>query len=133
MRDSTMAAWAKQELKAAGYSPHTEDELDREIYYSTMEIINAFTSVGHSGYSAMAHAAMIQNLLSWEPLTDLTDNPEEWSAVAKDTWQSWRNPKMFSEDGGQTYYSVDELRYGWKATLFGRHKKIYKAKPSGSY
>lgn len=132
--ESNLVAHAKFELKRVGYSPDSEDKMNRNIYFHTAAIVRHFSECGHSGGSAPIHLDMIEKLLRFEPLGPLTDDPDEWINVADfggpgspALWQNRRDGRMFSEDGGKTYYSVDEFRYGWKAKLFGRKGKIYKS------
>lgn len=135
---SNLVAHAKRELKIAGYAEDSADALDRVIYQSTIQIVEAFARCGHSGYSAMAHTQIINQLLQFKPLGEITNNPDEWfdhgsAGLGEPIWQNKRDSRMFSEDEGQTYYSVDEFRRGWKRKLFGARGKTYTSKPSGSY
>lgn len=133
---SNLVDHATRELNWAGYAHDSEDEMDRSIYFSTLMIVEAFSVVGHSGGSAPFHLDMIEKLLRFEPLGPITDSPGEWMEIDEGMMgkpgvaQNTRDGRMFSEDGGKTYYSVDELRRGWKARLFGRTGKIYKSAPS---
>lgn len=128
---SNLVEHAKAELKRAGYAPDMEDDMERVIYQSTIKIVEAFSQCGHSGMSAMIHTDMIRRLLSFEPLGTITNDPDEWMEISEEmmgepgVYQNRRDGRMFSEDAGLTYHNVDEQRYGWKATLFGRWKKIY--------
>ena len=54
---------ARQELVAAGYDPDTEDVMDHNIYWHTLGIVRHFSACGHSGGSAAAHLAMLNQLL----------------------------------------------------------------------
>lgn len=127
---------ADRELKLMGYSPDAEDPMSRVIYASTLDMMYAFTQVGHSGGSAEIHTWMVADLLRFKSLSPLTDDPEEWEDISDfmgpgptGVWQSKRNGSMMSEDGGKTYYCVDEFRRGWKRKLLGRKGKIYKSMP----
>jgi hypothetical protein len=124
---SNLSQHARRELRLAGYDENSDDVLDRTIYDTTLEIVRAFEKNNHSGYSAEGHTRMIEKLLRFQPLTELTDDPAEWSqdTLVDGTWQNRRRPDAFSDDGGKTYYSVDEYRYGWRRKIFGPHKKIY--------
>lgn len=132
---SNLVQHAEQELRALGYSPDSEDELDLNIWTHTLEIVDVFARCGHSGGSAYFHTQVIADLLQFKALTPLTDDPQEWvehEGVASDggsAWQNKRDSRMFSEDGGKTYYSVDELRpRGWRRKVFGRRGKTYTSK-----
>jgi hypothetical protein len=130
---SNLVEHAERELRVVGYTINSEDEMDLSIYYTTMEIVKLFASVGHSGGSASVHTHMINRLLQFQSLTPLTDNPDEWVDQSEfsgtPTWQNKRSSDCFSEDGGQTYYSVDEFRTGWRRRLFGLKGKTYTSEP----
>lgn len=74
--------------------------------------IAAFASYGHSGGSAMVAIAQLHALLQFKPLSPLTSDPDEWidqsEASGRPMWQNRRDPSVFSEDGGQTWYSVED-------------------------
>lgn len=132
---SNLMAHAERELKAAGYSLESEDVMDRRIYKHTMLIVQQFALCGHSGASAAMHTDMITKLLQFQPLGPITRDVHEWEPVGElypgmsedMIWQNRRDGRMFSEDGGRTYYNVDELRRGWRARLFGRVRRRYES------
>jgi hypothetical protein len=74
--------------------------------------IAVFASYGHSGGSAMVAIEQLHILLNFGTLSPLTADPEEWidrtGMSGYPMWQSMRNPSAFSEDGGATYYLLDE-------------------------
>lgn len=132
--ENNLITHAKRELRFAGYSPNDTDPMNVQIYNSTLDIVRAFIKCGHSGMSAQFHVAMIQSLLSFEALGPVTDNPDEWLDVSDamggdPTWQNIRDSKMFSEDGGKTYYNLNEYRYGWRRKLLGRKGKKHRSVP----
>lgn len=106
--ESNLVSHARTELIRLG-----EDETTIEWYLS---VVKAFTAFGHSGGSAMATIPVLHVLLQYENITPLTSDPDEWMHVAEEVWgetggiwQSRRNPKAFSNDGGKTYYYVDDV------------------------
>ena len=106
--DSPLVAHARRELTLAGL-------LDKDSDYGGMlgeaalQIVETFATQGHSGMSAFATVDIAQRLMSYEPLTPLTNDPAEWNHIADDMagrpdlWQSARKPDAFSNDGGLTY------------------------------
>lgn len=128
---SNLVKHAERELRAAGYSPDMADLTERNIYNVTLRIVQLFSHVGHSGGSAQVHTEVIHRLLKFEPLGPITVDFGEWMHIDEamagrpDCWQNRRDGRMFSNDGGKTYYNVDELRCGWRAKLFGRVSKRY--------
>ena len=80
---------------------------DEETTEGLIKVIQAFADMGHSGFSAEACTQYLEKLLRYENLTAITDNPAEWNPVEPpNLWQSARNPKLFSTNGGETYYDV---------------------------
>lgn len=105
---SNLVDHARRELELCG-------QLNEDPAYaaSVLAAIGAIASYdGHSGYSAMAAREQLHTLLGFGNLSPLTDDPDEWMLIgvqgAGHVWQSRRNGQAFSEDGGATYYVLDE-------------------------
>ena len=86
------------------------------------ELLLVFQKQGHSGYSAQITAKIFYQLIKGEPLTPLTDNPDEWMEIADGIFQNRRishvfidknrsdrpytiDGKVFSDDDGKTYFA----------------------------
>lgn len=96
---------ARRELTLFGEDPETINAI--------VSVVQAFADTGPSGGSAPSIIAYLEKLLRFEPLTPLTNNSAEWTdrtelMNAHPFWQSTRDPRAFSEDGGKTYYLIDE-------------------------
>lgn len=109
-----------------GLVDHAQDELwragllDADSDYGGMlgkaalALVRLFAEQGHSGFSAAMTTELFGKLARYEPLTPLTDDPAEWQHIDADvagdatTWQSRRRPDAFSNDGGATYYCLDD-------------------------
>lgn len=112
LQDSHMVAHARRELTRIG-----EDEWTIEGVARVME---AWSDMGHSGGSHFALAPVLSRLLNFEPLTPLTNDPQEWYFHGDGTygiegtheeggfWQNIRNSAAFSNDGGETYWLTSE-------------------------
>lgn len=104
--ESELVAHARKELELIG-----EDEQTTVGY---LRVVQAFADMGHSGMSAMVGIPVIASLLRYENLSPITDNPDEWIfhdsnlMPPKGVWQNKRNPSIFSNDGGKTYYDQNE-------------------------
>lgn len=98
---------AQRELDLCGQTAE-----DPAYAKSIVDAVAAFASYGHSGGSAMCAIDQLTRLLSFENLSPLTDDPNEWmdlTGVSDDPqYQNRRNSKAFSNDGGKTYYVLDE-------------------------
>lgn len=106
-QDSNLVKHAYHELTLIGEDPKVID------WY--IRVIKEYASFGHSGGSHMAIMPCLSQLLNFQPLSPLTNDPEEWYHHSKDMWdgdngiwQNKRDGRMFSEDGGETYTCVDD-------------------------
>lgn len=104
---SNLVDHAKRELELTGE--------DHSVVEATLKMLQIFSDMGHSGASAHFHRLMLNELLQFNNLTPLTDNPSEWNHVAEEVWgehggiwQNARNSSAFSNDGGKTYYLLSE-------------------------
>lgn len=81
--------------------------------HAVMELMEVFAKQGHSGFSAHLTLDLFNQLASYKTLTPITSNPDEWMDVSemsgRPMWQSKRCPSVFSKDGGQTWYDLDDL------------------------
>lgn len=105
---------AQYELERAGLFKEDSD-YGGMLGHSTMKLIKCFAEEGHSGFSASMQIALFEKLASFKNLTPLTDSPDEWMSVSEyqspespALWQNRRSSDCFSNDGGKTYYSVDD-------------------------
>lgn len=98
---------AQRELDLCGQTAE-----DPAYAKSIVDAVSAFANYGHSGGSAMVAREQLHALLNFDNLSPLTDDPGEWEDRSKESshplWQNRRNSKAFSENGGKTYYLVDE-------------------------
>ncbi|MBM0206655.1 hypothetical protein JNW90_29320 [Micromonospora sp. STR1s_5] len=98
---------ARRELLLCGQTAE-----DPEYAASIVKAVEGFTSYGHSGGSAGCAREQLHTLLGYGTLSPLTDDPQDWVSVAEQSgyelWQCRRDPSAFSQDGGRTYYSVDD-------------------------
>jgi hypothetical protein len=104
--ESNLVAHARRELRIVGE--------DQDFINGVCRVVQAFADMGHSGGSAHFTALYLDKLLRYQPLSDLTDNPDEWidryaeGMTTSPLWQSVRNSEAFSHDGGKTYYLLSE-------------------------
>lgn len=112
----------------AGLIDHAKEELDRVglfdkdsdygglIGKAVMELMKCFSNQGHSGFSANMVLDLFGRLGKYKTLSPITDDSEEWVEVSeeyggeKGVWQNKRNPAIFSENGGKTWYDVDDKK-----------------------
>lgn len=104
--ESNLVSHARYELKRAGLTDKDSD-YDGLLAESVLKLIELFSSQGHSGASAFMTIDLFTKLASFESLTPLTNDPDEWIEVGPRIWQNRRNSKAFSLSGGATHYLVD--------------------------
>ena len=128
----------------------TMDAYEKAVHGGVMDLLEVFIAQRHSGLSSAWTLDLLTKLARFEPLTPVTDNPAEWLHHTNpedgedQVWQSKRNSKLFSVDGGKTYYDV-QGGYAWWAMVIPRkwrfklplrlllralHGKIYKSEPA---
>jgi hypothetical protein len=105
--DSNLVTHARHELKLMGE--------DQDVIDWYVRVIREYVSFGHSGGSHMAVMPSLTRLLNFQPLTPLTNDPEEWFyhgeevwGEAGGVWQNKRDGRMFSKDGGLSFTCVDD-------------------------
>ncbi|MFI2620472.1 hypothetical protein [Streptomyces sp. NPDC018584] len=104
--ESPLVSHARRELRLIGEDPDTIRGL--------CKVVQAFADMGHSGGSAHFASLYLDKLLRYQPLSDLTDDPNEWidrhaeGLTSVPLWQSKRNSEAMSTDGGKTYYLLSE-------------------------
>ena len=120
---SNLVTHARRELRILGE--------DQDVIDSLSRVVQAFADMGHSGTSAHFAALYLDKLLRYQPLSELTDNPDEWidrhadGTTPAPLWQSVRNPEAFSTDGGKTYTLLSEREAaGDIATTPIHHSKV---------
>ena len=103
--------YAKRELELAGLL-NKDADYDGMLGSAVLDIVKKFATQGHSGASASMAVAILEKLLRYEPLTDITSDPDEWVYISEDQggpiWQNRRRGTSFSRDGGKTWYDIDD-------------------------
>ncbi len=110
--NENLESHAKYEIKKAGLDADDSD-YDGMIGKAVLELMKVYAKQGHSGFSAQWTRELFNKLANYETLTPVTSDPEEWANVREGAdgeplWQSKRNPALFSENGGKTWWNVDE-------------------------
>jgi hypothetical protein len=105
---------AQHELELAGLFDKDSD-YGGMIGKAVMELIEVFAKQGHSGFSAHWVLGTFKTVASFKTLTPINaDNPDEWMDVSemsgKPMWQNKRDSEIFSEDGGKTFYNVNDKK-----------------------
>jgi hypothetical protein len=142
--DENLIDFAKFELKAAGMlnleeTDDAADNWDNLTAEAVLELIEVFNGQDHSGFSAQVTVEVFQKLAKYQPLSELTDNPEEWMDIAETSgghgmWQSRRNPSVFSEDAGEHYYNLDDTNEdGSQKMVKAKHYAVEESFKAGDH
>jgi len=108
--ESNLVKHARAELTRAGWLESPSDKMGEAL----LAAVRGFARGGWSGGSVGAGMGILQDLLAYKPLTPLTTDPDEWEYIAEDVagephvWQSKRRSDAFSNDGGLSYYLLDD-------------------------
>lgn len=105
MTEHRLVTHAKNELKLLGEDP--------EVSESIVKAVEGFISYpGHSGGSAQVARSHLLRILNERNLAPLTSDPDEWEDksefIGKPMWQNKRDSMTFSEDGGETWWTLDD-------------------------
>lgn len=92
-----------------------------------LKVIQTFSEAGHTGFTANYALSILDRLLRFKPISPLTGEDDEWENVSsyqegKTLYQNKRCPsvfkddnhayfveaKIFSDDGGETWYTSKE-------------------------
>lgn len=112
---SNLYQHAKRELTYAGLLSKDSD-YNGMLGEAALDLIEVFARQGHSGCSAGITIQLFKELASFKNLTPITNNPDEWMDVAaayngkEAVWQNKRCSSLFSNNGGKTYYDIDDKK-----------------------
>ena len=111
---SKLVSHAEFEMKRVGLDKPDSD-YDGMLYDAVLRLVKCFADDGHSGFSAMQTLKIFMRVAQFKTLSPITNDPSEWSDVSdmggpdgKPVFQNRRDSACFSNDGGKTYYSVDD-------------------------
>lgn len=101
---SNLRKHAEVELKASGYKlDGTDEPYNKLAADSILELIDVFSSQGHSGFSANYCLHAFGKLAAFEPLGPLTGADDVWAEVDVGMFQNKRCSHVFKDGDGQAY------------------------------
>jgi len=103
---SSLIYHAEQELKALGYDLNQkEEDPNKWICENVLELLEVFSSQGHSGTSAPYCINMFSKLANYKPLSPITCVDSEWIDQGNDVFQNNRCSAVFKKGkDGKPYY-----------------------------
>lgn len=100
---SNLIDYAKDELKRIGMIDSGEPYNDLAAN-AILELIEVFSSQGHSGFSAPYVIETFRRLASFKPLSPLTGEDDEWDDIGEGYLQNKRYSSVFkNKEDGSTY------------------------------
>lgn len=106
-KDSNLVKHAEREMRLAGLYDKDSD-YGGMIPEAVMALVKAYAKQGHSGGSHYITMKVFNEVINYRTLKPLTSDPSEWNEVSPTVWQSNRRSDAFSNDGGRTWYYLDE-------------------------
>ena len=98
-RESALIAHARAELAILLDEAKKEDEesykMQKVLNDGIMDVIKVFDMQEHSGFTAQYAIKIIDRLLKFQPLTELTLDKDEWCQVSDRVWQNTRASNVF--------------------------------------
>jgi hypothetical protein len=111
---SNLIRHAEEEMRRAGLYDKDAD-YGGMIPEAVMKMVKVLSDEGHSGGSHSLTMAIFNRVANFKTLAPITNDPAEWMEVSdfgglgsKSVHQNKRDCSLFSNDGGKTYYSVDD-------------------------
>jgi hypothetical protein len=110
---SNLLKHAEYELKKAGWFNKGSD-YDGMIGKAVMRLMKVHAKEGHSGGSHALVLQVFNTVANFKTLSPLTADPKEWMEIGstklngEKVWQSTRQHSCFSNNGGKTWYDIDD-------------------------
>lgn len=128
--DNGLVLFAKNELNKILSKCKDEEaiKMQKMINKDILQVVEVFSKQGHSGFSANYAINYIQKLLKYEPITPLTGEDDEWIKLDYNNAMKYQNKrcsrifkdadgkaydiegKVFSDDGGETWYTCADSK-----------------------
>ena len=99
---SNLVDYAKDELKRIGMIDSGEAYNDWATK-AILDLIELFSSQGHSGFTAPYVINAFSRLAMFKPLSPLTGEDDEWDDVVDSLLQNKRYPSVFKDKDGIAY------------------------------
>ncbi len=138
--------YGRKELERIGYFKEGDDPYNVWAANAILELLEVFDNQGHSGFTAPYVARMFHRLAMFKPASPLTGEDDEWNEMKDGSFQNKRyssifkdskdgaayniDGKVFSDDGGKTWYtSADSRVYiDFPYVVPDRPEKVYRNK-----
>ena len=99
--ESNLERHSRRELELAGWFDK-KGAYGGMMGHAVMDLVKTFAGEGHSGMSASLAVNLFKQVASFEPLTPLTGEDEEWDDLGDGMYQNNRCSHVFRK-GGEVY------------------------------
>lgn len=109
---SRLIEHAEYEMRRAGFYDQDSD-YGGMIPEAVIRLVRAHSEEEHSGGSHALTMALFNKVINFKVLSPITSDPTEWIdrteiSGGNPTWQNNRQSSVFSQDGGKTWYDIDD-------------------------
>lgn len=109
---SNLIKHAENEMRLAGLY-NKDSDYGGMIPDAVMKLVKCHSDEGHSGGSHWLVLEIFNKVINFKTLTPITSNPNEWfkhdyEVAGYNCWQNTRQSSVFSQDGGKTWYDLDD-------------------------
>lgn len=109
---SKLVEHAEREMKLAGLDK-PESAYGGMLYDAVIKMVKVHSEEGHSGGSHEATMAIFNRVINFKTLTPIGTTEDEWfkhdyQTEGANCWQNIRQSSVFSQDGGKTWYDLDD-------------------------
>lgn len=109
---SKLIEHADREMRLAGLYNGDSDYAGM-IPDAVMALVEAHSKQDHSGGSHGLTLEIFNRVINFKTLTPIGSTPDEWfkhdyQTAGRDCWQNIRQSSVFSQDGGKTWYDIDD-------------------------
>lgn len=114
---------AKQEFAVLEWPG--DDDVQEAICNNVIDLLEAISKQGHSGFSAPYMLSLLDKLARFEPLSPLTGDDSEWAEVENNTWQNKRCCEVFKDESGAYWIEGKIFKDKNGATYTSRDSRVY--------
>ena len=99
---SNLVEFAKREFSELGWLDG-DDKMQKLVCENVIELLQAFSNQGHSGFSGGYILSLFSQLVNFNPITEVKDENLFWSGCGRDVMQHKKMPTIFKSNG-KTYW-----------------------------
>jgi len=109
---SNLEKHAEREMRLAGLYD-ADSDYGGMIPEAVMKMVKILADEGHSGGSHHLVMSIFNRVANFKTLTPIGSSTDEWfkhdyDIGGFDCWQNTRQGSIFSQDGGKTWYDLDD-------------------------